>query len=99
MPGDELNCEGDVLTLLCDDHHRLIDRGDVAGLPEESLLAVKDEHEIPIVSSIELATEVTPDMQSEILFYGANSGCHLRMVTVRECAEAMAPYAPRWRAP
>lgn len=82
-----LCCDPANLMLLCDPHHRLIDRGDVAGHPEELLLAMKDEHEI----RIELATEVTSDMQSEILFYGANIGRHPPMVTVRECAEAMAP--------
>jgi hypothetical protein len=51
-PGDELNCEGDVLTLLCDDHHRLMDRGDVARLPEESLLAVKAEQRSPLSAAL-----------------------------------------------
>jgi hypothetical protein len=48
---------------------------------------MKEEHEL----RIELATEATPDMQSEIIFYGANVGAHPAPVNFRECASAMTP--------
>lgn len=82
----QLRCEPANLMLMCDAHHRLIDRGDVAGHPESLLVAMKEEHEL----RIELATNSSPDMQSEIVFYGANVGAHPAPVHFRECVSAMA---------
>lgn len=80
-----LCCDPANLMLMCDKHHRLIDVGDVEGHPESLLVAMKEEHEL----RIELATDVTPNMQSEIVYYGANVGVHPAPVHFRECADAM----------
>lgn len=58
------------LMLLCDAHHRLIDRADVAGHPEKLLLEMKKEHE----NRIETVTAIDQDRQSYILTYKANVG-------------------------
>jgi hypothetical protein len=71
------------LMLLCDTHHRLIDKEDVAGHPEPFLLFMKKEHE----DRIERATGISTNMQSHILTYKANVGVHtpeLSYNTVRE---------------
>lgn len=60
------------LMLLCDTHHRLIDKDDVAGHPESFLLEMKKEHE----ERIETLTAIAPNMQSHILIYKANIGTH-----------------------
>lgn len=78
------------LMLMCDQHHRLIDRGDVAGHPEVLLLEMKAEHE----RRIELATAATADMQSEIIYYAANVGEHPAPVHFDDCVEAMRPLYP-----
>jgi len=58
------------LMLICDKHHRLIDKVDVVGHQEELLLEMKKEHE----ERIERVTGITKDMQSHILTYKANVG-------------------------
>jgi hypothetical protein len=60
------------LMLLCDTHHRLIDKVDVAGHPESLLLEMKKEHE----KRIETVTAIASNMQSHILTYKANVGAH-----------------------
>jgi hypothetical protein len=60
------------LMLLCDIHHRLIDKIDVDGHPESLLLKMKKEHE----DRIERVTAISPDMQSHIVTYKANVGLH-----------------------
>ncbi len=72
------------LMLLCDTHHRLIDRADVAGNPETLLLAMKKEHE----DRIKRITAIAPDMDSHIVIYKANVGHHSPFVSY----EAMTNY-------
>lgn len=60
------------LMLLCDRHHRLIDKDDVSGHPESMLLEMKKEHE----TRIETVTDIAPSMQSHIVTYKANIGAH-----------------------
>jgi hypothetical protein len=60
------------LMLLCDTHHRLIDKADLSGHPEPVLLQMKKEHE----NRIETATAILPNMFSHILTYKANVGMH-----------------------
>ena len=45
MRSEQLKSELSNLMLLCDEHHRLIDKIDVAGHPEERLLGMKAAHE------------------------------------------------------
>lgn len=60
------------LMLLCDQHHRLIDKVDVAGHPESLLLEMKKEHE----DRIEKVSAIGLNMHSHILVYRANVGSH-----------------------
>lgn len=60
------------LMLLCDTHHRLIDRDDITGHPESLLLEMKAEHEKRIAN----ACAISPDKQSHIVTLNANIGAH-----------------------
>ncbi len=75
------------LMLLCDEHHRLIDREDVAGHTEERLLIMKSEHE----KRIELVTAIIPNSKSHVLLYGANIGKQNTPLTGNAAFEAMLP--------
>lgn len=76
------------LMLLCDSHHRLIDRDDVAGHTVEILTAMKQTHE----QRIELQTELGPELRSEIICYQANIGPQPAPMHYRQCAEALRPH-------
>lgn len=65
------------LMLLCDTHHRLIDKHDVDGHPEAKLLLMKKKHE----DRIERQTAIAPKMDSHIVTYKANIGEHTPVVT------------------
>lgn len=58
--------------LMCDTHHRLIDREAVEEHPEIRLIAMKKAHETRISS----VTDVQNDMGTHILLYGARIGEH-----------------------
>ena len=58
------------LMLLCDIHHRLVDKHDPKGHPPERLYAMKAEHE----ARIQLACGIPPDAKSHVLMYAANIG-------------------------
>lgn len=75
------------LMLMCDEHHRLIDKGAVAAHPVDRLMAMKKEHE----ERVELLGSLGPDLQSEVVLYGANVGEHGAAVTMVQAAEAMTP--------
>ncbi|MCT2195992.1 SAVED domain-containing protein [Paenibacillus sp. p3-SID1389] len=60
------------LMLMCDKHHRLIDREDVEGHPVERLREMKRKHE----QRIQLVTSILDNMQSHVLLYGSNIGQH-----------------------
>jgi len=60
----------DNLMLLCDVHHRLIDKEGINKHSEERLLLMKKEHE----ERIKIATSITADKCSTIVLYGANIG-------------------------
>ena len=73
------------LMLLCDPHHRLIDRDEVDDYPEERLLAIKRQCE----RRIELATDVAPDRASHILRFAATIGMNEGVISLPNCKEAM----------
>ena len=75
------------LMLLCDAHHRLVDREDVAGHPAERLQRMKAQHE----RRIELLTAVQENRKSHVILYGANVGDHHAPVTFQKAALAMLP--------
>lgn len=75
----------DNLMLLCDEHHRLIDKVDVAGHPESHLLAMKRKHE----DRIQRVTAIAPNMSSEIILFGANIGINSSPLSYQLACEAM----------
>jgi len=75
------------LMLMCDEHHRLIDREDVAGHPEERLTNMKKNHE----ERIELLGSLQPDKKSHVLLYGANVGEQSAPLTWSKAAQALLP--------
>lgn len=75
------------LMLMCDKHHRLIDREDIAGHPVERLKAMKSLHE----ERIDAVTDIAPDKQSHVILYGANIGAQCSPLSFREAALGMLP--------
>ena len=75
------------LMLLCDTHHRLVDKIDVAGHPELALLQMKKEHE----DRIDCVTSIAADRQSHILTYRANVGVHTREVSYQTVCQYLQP--------
>lgn len=75
------------LMLLCDTHHRLIDRDQVEEHPEDKLLEMKKRHE----ERIELLTSLTEEKQSHVLLYGANIGQNNAIISMEKAADAMLP--------
>ena len=76
------------LMLMCDEHHRLIDKIDVAGHPPDRLREMKRNHE----ERIELLTSIQEDKKSHILLYGANIGQQSANVSWGKAAVAMVPH-------
>lgn len=58
------------IMLLCDEHHRKIDREQVAEHPVVLLQGMKKEHE----ERIELLTSISPLSKTHVVLYGANIG-------------------------
>lgn len=75
------------LMLLCDSHHRLIDKIEVARHPESVLLEMKKEHE----DRIERVTGISHEMQSHILVYKANVGVHTPEMSYQTVSEHLLP--------
>lgn len=75
------------LMLMCDKHHRLIDRDDIPGHPVERLKAMKALHE----KRIDALTDIAPDKQSHVILYGANIGAQGSPLSLREAALGMVP--------
>ena len=75
------------LMLLCDAHHRLIDRESVDKYTVERLHRMKTAHE----NRIEILSSITPDKQSHVLVYGANIGKNTASITWQRAAQAMQP--------
>lgn len=75
------------LMLLCDRHHRLVDKEDVAGHSEERLLEMKRKHE----ERIRRLTAIKPEMKSEIVLYGANIGKHTSLLSYERASDALFP--------
>ncbi len=73
------------LMLLCDSHHRLVDKEDIIGHTEDRLLDMKRRHE----ERIERLTSIAPNMSSEIILYGANIGTHNPFLSFNQAVEAI----------
>lgn len=75
------------LMLMCDEHHRLIDKGDVAAHPADRLKIMKTNHE----NRIEILTAIALDKRSHVLLYGANIGSQSSPLSFAAAARAMVP--------
>ena len=75
------------LMLMCDTHHRLIDKRDVAGHPEPLLLQMKKEHE----DRIDKVAAINPNMHSHIVTYKANVGTHAPIISYESVREFLLP--------
>jgi hypothetical protein len=84
---DELKKDITNLMLMCDAHHRLIDREDVAGHSVERLRRMKLLHE----KRIDTLTDIAQDKQSHVVMYGANIGEHGSPLSLAEVRLGMIP--------
>ncbi|VXC57412.1 SAVED domain-containing protein [Chryseobacterium sp. 8AT] len=84
---EELKQSLNNLMLLCDTHHRLVDRVEIESHPEEVLLLMKKEHE----DRIALITGINHNMKSEIIIYKASIGNNPVMMTYDSLKEFIIP--------
>ncbi len=75
------------LMLMCDEHHRLVDKAEVAAHPVERLVGMKTAHE----ERVEIVGGIAADLRSEVVLYGANVGKHNAAISWNQAAQAMAP--------
>lgn len=75
------------LMLLCDVHHRLVDREELNEHPEERLLKIKAEHE----ARIELLTSIIPQNKSHVVTYVAPIGSVQPAIALADAYNAMMP--------
>jgi len=83
------NLKNDIsnLMLMCDEHHRLIDKEGVDGHSVQRLKEMKNKHE----KRIEILTCITDEKQSHILLYGANIGRQNAPLSYTKSSVAMVP--------
>lgn len=81
----QLNSDISNLMLLCDEHHRLVDKVQVKEHPAERLLRMKEIHE----RRIELVSKILPTKGSHILLYGAGIGNHRSPLSYQEAASTI----------
>jgi len=84
---EQLKSDLSNLMLLCDTHHRLIDKVDVQGHPVERLQEMKRKHE----ERMELLTSLNPEKQSHVLLYGAKVGAVDSFLNHKEASLGMVP--------
>ena len=75
------------LMLMCDSHHRLIDKVDVAGHSADRLKEMKIKHE----KRIGILTAIQEEKRSHVLLYGANIGKHGSPLSLSEVQNSMIP--------
>jgi len=76
------------LMLLCDTHHRLIDKEDVTGHPVERLRQMKSSHE----DRIGLLTAITHEKRSNVVLFGSNIGRHNSSLNLKCAQEGIVPF-------
>lgn len=76
------------LMLLCDRHHRLIDKEDVAGHTVERLTEMKRKHE----ERIDLLTAIKDEKRSNVVLYGSNIGKHDSSLNLNCAQEGLIPF-------
>ncbi len=82
-----LKAEISNLMLLCDVHHRLIDKAEVAAHQPEVLKRMKAEHE----DRIDLVADLQPERQTTLVLYGANIGMNASPLTLPAARAAVLP--------
>ncbi len=75
------------LMLMCDEHHRLIDKADVSGHTVSLLKEMKKEHE----ERIAIVSAINPNMHSHIVIYKANVGVHTPEISYESLREFLLP--------
>jgi len=75
------------MMLMCDEHHRLIDKENIQGHPVERLREMKRKHE----ARIEMLTSISEDKQSHIILYGANIGRQNAPLSYKKASLAIIP--------
>lgn len=75
------------LMLLCDEHHRLIDKVDIEGHSVEILKNMKKKHE----ERIELVTSIDTNKQTNIITYTAKVGKKNTLINFARATEAIIP--------
>jgi len=75
------------LMLMCDEHHRLIDKKEVTEHTVDLLVQMKKEHE----DRIEKVTAINPNMHSHIVCYKANVGVHTPFISYESVREFLLP--------
>jgi len=83
----EMSKDFDNLMLLCDTHHRLIDREKVEEHPVELLKAYKKEHE----DRIELLTSINPSHKTHIIKFCTNINTRKGLCNPQQAYEAIIP--------
>jgi hypothetical protein len=82
------------LLLMCDSHHRKIDNNNGNDYSVEVLIEMKKQHE----ERIKLVTDITDNVRSHVLLYGANVGQLQNALNYGETVPAMLPnYYPAER--
>lgn len=82
---DQLKADPSNIMLLCDAHHRLVDREDVEGHPVELLRQYKQEHE----ERIERQTAIHPNSRTEIVLLGTKLAERQGRVSIEQAREAV----------
>lgn len=77
----------DNLMLLCDEHHRLIDKVDVDGHTVDILKTMKKKHE----DRIKILTDIAINKESNIVVYKGNIGNHESLINYQRAVEAIVP--------
>lgn len=85
---EKLKADLSNLMLMCDEHHRYIDREDVEGHPVERLREMKRRHE----DRINRLTSLMENKQSHVILYGANIGQHRAPLSFKKACQAMLPH-------
>jgi hypothetical protein len=84
---EKLSSDINNLMLMCDEHHRLIDRVDVANHTVSRLQAMKAKQE----KRMEMLTGLPENRESHVLIYGANIGEQSAPLSWAKAAHAMTP--------
>ena len=84
---DKLSDKIENLMLLCDEHHRLIDRKQVKEHTVERLTLMKQNHEERMIK----LTDISDSKKSHIIMYGANIGKHNSPLIYSDACLALRP--------